>query len=77
MGGGDLKLLVFMGLFLGWKKLILAFYIAVILGSIIGLIWGMKVGKVKGLKVPFALFLSVGAIIAFLCGDGVWRVLWG
>ena len=39
MGGGDLKLVVYMGLILGLTRLIVAFYIAVISGSILGILW--------------------------------------
>ncbi len=71
MGGGDLKLVVLMGLILGWKKLIIAFYLSVIIGSLVGIAWGIYKGKIKGLKVPFGLFLAIGTIIAFLFGDGI------
>ncbi|MBN2015740.1 prepilin peptidase [Candidatus Dojkabacteria bacterium] len=72
MGGGDLKLLVFMGLILGLKKLVIAFYIAIITGSILGISWGALKGKIRGLKLPFALFLSLGSIIAFLWGSDIY-----
>ena len=34
-GGGDIKLMAFAGLFLGWKYIILAFLIGCILGAVI------------------------------------------
>lgn len=69
MGGGDLKLMVLMGFVLGWQRLIIAFYIAVFTGSFIGIIWGIYKKKIKGLKIPFAVFLALGTILAFLYGD--------
>ncbi|MFC1780104.1 prepilin peptidase [Patescibacteria group bacterium] len=77
MGGGDLKLIVFMGLILGWKKLLLAFYIAVITGSIVGIIWGIYKRKLRGLKLPFALFLAIGSIFAILWGDYLFDTYFG
>lgn len=77
MGGGDLKLVVLMGLLLGVQKLIIAMYIAVITGSIIGVIWGAIKGKIIGFKIPFALFLSTGFIAAFLWGEALWGRFWG
>ena len=77
MGGGDLKLVILMGLLLGPKKFIIAMYIAVISGSVGGVIWGLYKGKLKGLRIPFGLFLSFGAIIAFLIGMEVWRLFFG
>lgn len=71
MGGGDLKLVVLMGLLLGPKGLFVAMYSAVILGSVAGVLWGLKKGKIKGLKVPFALFLSIGTIVAFIWGERI------
>ncbi len=75
MGGGDLKLIIFMGLILGIKKLITAFYIAIIAGSLIGIIWGIRKGKIFGLKIPFALFLSFGSILSIIYGDYFWNLL--
>lgn len=74
MGGGDLKLVFLMGLLLGVKKFIIAMYIAVILGSIVGVLWGFYKRKIRGLKIPFALFLSMGAILAFLWGEEIWSL---
>jgi prepilin signal peptidase PulO-like enzyme (type II secretory pathway) len=71
MGGGDLKLMVLMGLLLGPAKLFVAAYSAVILGSVAGVIWGIRKGKIKGLKIPFALFLSIGTVIAIVWGERI------
>jgi leader peptidase (prepilin peptidase)/N-methyltransferase len=73
MGGGDLKLVFLMGLILGVKKLIIALYLAVLLGSVLGIIWGIKKGKIRGLKLPFALFLSIGTIISLMYGMDLWN----
>jgi len=77
MGGGDLKLVAVMGLLLGMKNLIIALYIAVILGSIGGILWGLHKGRIKGLTIPFGLFLSIGSILSFLLGEVLWDYFFG
>ena len=71
MGGGDLKLVVLLGLVLGPVKFIIAFYFAIITGSIIGIIWAIYKRKFKGLKIPFGSFLASGSIFAFLFGEKI------
>lgn len=71
MGGGDIKLLAAIGLYVGLQKTILT----LLLASLVGLLAGIglrKFGKVsKGQGIPFAPFLAVGALIAYLWGDGM------
>lgn len=69
MGFGDVKLALFMGLFLGWPNLLVALFIAFIVGAIIGII--LISFRKKGLKseVPFGPFLIFGTLAAFLWGD--------
>jgi leader peptidase (prepilin peptidase)/N-methyltransferase len=81
MGGGDVKLVAFIGLLLGWKRLLVAFYAAVITGSVIGIIWALiKRRKIRGFKVPFGLFLSIGGVFSILWGESIvedyMRMLW-
>jgi leader peptidase (prepilin peptidase)/N-methyltransferase len=76
MGGGDLKLVVFMGLILGFQKFMVAFYIAIFSGAILGVVYGLFKGKIRGLKIPFALFLSFGSIVALLWGQRIWQLFW-
>lgn len=66
-GGGDIKLMAAAGLFLGWKNIILAFFIGCILGSIIHLI-RMKISK-EGHKLAFGPYLAAGIMIAAIWGD--------
>jgi len=69
MGLGDVKLAIFMGLFLGWQKTILAFYIAFVGGALIALV--LMVFKKAGRKtlVPFGPFLIFGTLVAWFWGD--------
>jgi len=69
MGFGDVKLAFFMGLFLGWPKIIVALFLAFLIGAIIGLI--LIALKKKGLRseIPFGPFLITGLFIALAWGD--------
>ena len=71
MGGGDLKLVVLMGFILGSYKFILAFYIAILGGSVVGVGYAIYKKKFKGLKIPFGTFLSIGSTFAFLFGEPI------
>jgi len=74
MGFGDAKLAFFMGLFLGWPKILVALFIAFILGGIIGIM--LIAARKKSLKsqVPFGPFLITGTFIAMFWGD--WIIRW-
>lgn len=71
MGEGDVKLAFFMGLFLGWPKIIVALFIAFFTGAIIGI--GLMVLKKKTLKseIPFGPFLVLGTFAALLFGEKI------
>jgi prepilin signal peptidase PulO-like enzyme (type II secretory pathway) len=71
MGMGDVKLAVFMGLFLGYPKIILAFYIAFIVGAIYGLILIIFRKANKKSQVPFGPFLILGTLIALFLGEKI------
>lgn len=71
IGFGDIKLAIFMGLFLGWPKIIVAMYIAFIFGAVVGVI-GMGLKKItKKSKIAFGPFLILGTIIAWIWGDQI------
>jgi len=71
MGFGDAKLAFFMGLFLGWPNILVALFIAFILGGIIGIM--LIIARKKSLKsqVPFGPFLIAGTFISFFWGDQI------
>jgi prepilin signal peptidase PulO-like enzyme (type II secretory pathway) len=75
MGDGDIFLAFFMGLFLGFPNVIVAFYIAFIVGAIIGglLILGKKVAKLT--PIPFGPFLILGTIIAYFLGEKIIKII--
>lgn len=73
MGMGDVKLALFMALFLSWPNILVATLASFWLGTIASLPL-LLMGK-KGLKsqIPFGPFLIVGTFIAFFWGDEITR----
>lgn len=71
MGMGDVKLAIFMGLFLGWPQILVALFAAFFFGAIIGI--GLIVFSKKKLKseVPFAPFLISATFIALFWGEKI------
>lgn len=67
IGGGDIYLMAAAGLLLGWKLILLAFFLGCVLGSIIHPI-RMKVGK-QSRVLAFGPYLSAGIIMAALIGN--------
>lgn len=67
IGGGDVKLMAAAGLLLGWKLIVLAFFIGCILGSVIHVI-RMKVSQAEHV-LAMGPYLSAGILIATLWGN--------
>lgn len=67
-GGGDVKLMAAVGLFIGWKMSLLAFFFAILGGGVWG-IW-LLASKQKGRKGQFAFgpFLCLGIALSILWG---------
>ena len=72
LGGGDIKLLFVMGLYLGWANCLILLFVACIAGIIYGAGQMKKEdGKEEGSMIPFGPFLSLGAVVALLVGDSI------
>ena len=67
IGGGDVKLMAAAGLLIGWKLIVLAFFIGCILGSVIHVI-RMKVSQAEHV-LAMGPYLSAGILIAALWGN--------
>ena len=63
-GGGDIKMMAVIGIFLGWKATVCGFFFGLILGGIYGayLMFYKKKGKKE--QFPFGPFLSAGIAVA-------------
>jgi len=69
MGGGDLKLGAMLGAFLGWQALLVALFVAIVLGGAIGAVL-LATGR-RGRKdpIPFGPFLAAGGAMALFWGE--------
>ena len=71
IGGGDIRLGLFMGASLGFPEILIALFLAYILGSFIG-IFLIIIGKKKmSSKLPFGTFLAPATLITLFCGDKI------
>ncbi|MFA6423795.1 MAG: A24 family peptidase [Candidatus Magasanikbacteria bacterium] len=71
IGGGDIRMGVMMGAWLGWQNTILALFVAYILGAIVG-IGLMLIKKADGkTELPFGMFLAVATFITLYYGDSL------
>ncbi|WP_026569804.1 A24 family peptidase [Sediminibacillus sp. JSM 1682029] len=69
MGGGDMKLFGVLGIVLGWKKVLLAFFISTVYGAVITLIL-LAFKRIEREKpVPFGPFIVLGSITVYFFGD--------
>jgi leader peptidase (prepilin peptidase)/N-methyltransferase len=71
MGGGDIKFAAALGLWLGWKYLLLALLLSFVLGGAGGLL--LLILKIKNRKdfIPFGPFIALGALISMLYGSKI------
>ena len=74
MGGGDIKLMILIGLFLGgWPHLLVVIMVSALTGSIVGLSL-IACGKKSGgsSPIPYGPFLVIGALLDLFWGNGIW-----
>lgn len=67
IGGGDIKLMAVCGLVLGWEKIVLAFILGCIIGSVIHVV-RMKISG-QGHVLAFGPYLSIGVMLSALAGE--------
>ncbi|MBI2011565.1 prepilin peptidase [Candidatus Daviesbacteria bacterium] len=68
MGGGDLKLGIFLGLALGFPDSFLAIILAFLAGSIVGVLLLLSGKKHFGQTIPFGPFLALGGLLSLFWG---------
>ena len=71
MGFGDIKMMMMVGAFLGWKMA----WFTILAGSVLGVIIGggfmYLSSKTKRYELPFGTFLGFGALVAALYGPQI------
>lgn len=72
MGGGDVKLMAMIGSILGWKLVLLTFFIAPIFGSVVGVTLRIRTGRET---IPYGPYLSLAALIAVFFGERILKLL--
>ena len=72
LGGGDVKLMAMIGAFLGWKMVLLTFFLSPLFGSIAGIIMKYKFHKDV---IPYGPYLAIGAVVSLFFGENILRYL--
>lgn len=69
MGGGDPKLFAMIGIWIGWKALLISGFLACIIGTLVGLI-GISLKQLGRFQhIPFGPFLALGALCSVFWSD--------
>ncbi len=71
MGGGDIKLMAFSGLVVGWKLIIMAYVIGIITGALIGVALMASGKRKRSDAIPFGPFLSFGVVMSVFFGHAI------
>jgi len=75
MGGGDIKLMALIGLFLGaWPELAMVIGFSALSGAIVGTILIVSGVKSRESPIPYGPFLAGAAVVVLLWGDSLWRL---
>lgn len=68
MGGGDVKLMAMVGAFLGWKLVLLAFFLAPFFGAFYGI--AEKI-RTKDSAIAYGPFLVLGSLVSLFYGNQI------
>jgi len=72
MGFGDVKMMLMVGAFLGWRLTILTIMIGALTGSVAGIaVMYRRGGRNLQMMLPFGIFLGIGAIVSLLFGSQI------
>lgn len=73
MGGGDVKLMAIIGLFLGaWPELVMVMGLSALIGAIVGTLLIVTGKKDRKSPIPYGPFLAGAAVVVLLWGDTLW-----
>jgi leader peptidase (prepilin peptidase)/N-methyltransferase len=71
MGLGDVKMMLMVGAFLGWRLAVLTIFVGVFSGSLAGIAMMVRRGRNLQMMLPFGIFLGAGAIASVLVGHQI------
>ncbi len=73
MGGGDIKLMALIGLFLGaWPQLVMVIGFSALSGAIVGSALIISGRKNRESPIPYGPFLASAAVVVLLWGERLW-----
>ena len=75
LGFGDVKMVLFLGLFLGHRKLIIAIFLASVTGLLAGIYFILFRRKSLKLALPFGTFLGLGAAVSLFAGEEILNLI--
>ncbi|HEX3086333.1 MAG TPA: prepilin peptidase [Pyrinomonadaceae bacterium] len=72
MGFGDVKMMLMVGAFLGWRLTILTILLGALTGSIAGILVMYRRGsRDMQMMLPFGIFLGIGSVVSLLFGSRI------
>lgn len=71
IGGGDVRMGVMMGVWLGWPTVLVALFMAYIVGAVCGLFLLFLKKKQLASAMPFGTFLALGTFVVLLWGGQI------
>lgn len=77
MGGGDIKLLAWIGALIGWKGIPFVILSASLVGAVVGIIISVKDRSGLQAKIPFGPYLAMGTLLYLFWGDYFSELYWG
>ncbi len=73
LGLGDVKLMIFIGMYVGWFGALFTIFIGSLLGAVVGILYTsiFKVGDKRSFQLPFGPFLAFASIIYIFFGEAI------
>lgn len=71
VGGGDIKLGLFLGLILGWQLTLVSLFLAYVVGALVALVLMATKKKTRKDILPFGPFLIAASFISFFYGQAI------
>jgi leader peptidase (prepilin peptidase)/N-methyltransferase len=72
MGGGDIKLLAWIGAVLGWKAVPVVILLSSLIGSVVGITLATRTKGGMQKPIPFGPYLAGAALVYLLCNGQRW-----